>query len=333
MPGRVAKGAVFGALLAVCAGGIYWWSARQDAESGPLTLYGNIDIRQVALAFDGSGRITDLTAEEGDTVSADQVIGHLDTTALTLQVKAQAAQVEALHQAFLELEAGARPEEIAQARASVASATAGARLADLRRDRIDRLIATGSGAVSQEDLDRVTAEAEAATASLQQASAALDLIVAGARQEDLAAARARLQSAESQLQLLKFQQSQGELRAPATAVVRSRLKEPGDMVTAQAPVYALALTAPKWVRVYVRQADLGHLREGMPAQVLSDSFPGAPVAGHVGYISSVAEFTPKVVQTEELRTSLVYEVRVVVDDDADRLRLGQPVTVLLEAGL
>jgi len=99
------------------------------------------------------------------------------------------------------------------------------------------------------------------------------------------------------------------------------------MATPQRPVFALALTQPKWVRVYVSEADLGKVKPGMAAHVVTDSQPGQALEGKVGYISSVAEFTPKSVQTEELRTSLVYEVRVLVEDSRNVLRLGQPATV------
>jgi HlyD family secretion protein len=95
------------------------------------------------------------------------------------------------------------------------------------------------------------------------------------------------------------------------------------------PVFSLAITDPKWVRAYVSEPDLGKVRPGMAASVAVDSFPGRRFDGWVGFISPVAEFTPKAVQTEELRTSLVYEVRVFVKDPADELRLGMPATVTL----
>ena len=314
-------------VMALAAGGWFWWQHRGAAEPGDLTLYGNVDIRQVALAFDGSGRITEMAVEEGDLVKAGDVIGRLDTHSLELQAKAQEAVVEAQRQTLLELKAGSRREEIAQAQARVASARASAELADLQRDRAMRLVS--SRAASQQDLDRAEAEAKAANALLDQDVAALDLILAGPRPESIAAAEAQLRAAETELELLRHEIALGELRAPADAVIRSRLREPGDMATAQSPAYALALTDPKWIRVYVREADLGRIRPGMTAQVLTDSFPDQPVEGQVGYISSVAEFTPKAVQTEELRTNLVYEVHVNVRDEGDRLRLGQPVTVRL----
>lgn len=310
----------------VAGGGWYWWHQRNAVTGGDLTLYGNVDIRQVALAFDGSGRISELKVEEGDLVKGGDVIGRLDTEALQLQAQAQAAAVEAQRQSLKELRAGSRPEEIAQARATLAGAQADAVLANLNRDRTARLVTSNSSAVSQMDMDRAEAAAQSAQAQVDHASAALDLMLAGTRAEVIAQAEAQLRSAEAQLALLHYQIDQGELRAPADAVVRSRLREPGDMVTAASPIFALALTNPKWVRVYVSQPDLGRIRPGMAAEVLTDSHPD-PVPGTIGYISSVAEFTPKQVQTTELRTSLVYEVRVVVEDPSDTLRLGQPVTV------
>lgn len=307
-------------------GGWYWWHQRNAADPGEITLYGNVDIRQVALAFDGSGRISELKVEEGDIVRGGDVIGRLDTEALQLQAKAQEAAVEAQDQRLRELRAGPRPEEIDQARAGLAGAKADAVLADLNRDRTARLVTSNSSAVSQVDMDRAEAAAQSAEAAVAHAGAALALLLAGARAEDIAVAEAQLRSAQAELDLLRYQIGQGDLRAPADAVVRSRLREPGDMVTPASPIFALALTNPKWVRVYVSEPDLGRIRPGMPATVTTDSQPD-PFAGTIGYISSVAEFTPKQVQTTELRTSLVYEVRVVVADTGDALRLGQPVTV------
>ena len=136
-------------VMALAAGGWFWWQHRGAAESGDLTLYGNVDIRQVALAFDGNGRITEMAVEEGDLVKAGDVIGRLDTHSLELQAKAQEAVVEAQRQTLLELKAGSRREEIAQAQARVASARASAELADLQRDRAMRLVSSPDRAPSR----------------------------------------------------------------------------------------------------------------------------------------------------------------------------------------
>jgi len=114
--------------------------------------------------------------------------------------------------------------------------------------------------------------------------------------------------------------------------VRARLLEPGDLASPQRPVFTLAITQPKWVRAFVPEPRLSQIRPGMAASVSTDSDPEHPLAGRIGFISSVAEFTPKTVQTEELRTSLVYEVRVEVDDPANALRLGMPATVRIDLG-
>jgi HlyD family secretion protein len=113
------------------------------------------------------------------------------------------------------------------------------------------------------------------------------------------------------------------------ATVRTRVLEPGDMATPQRPVLTLAITDPKWVRVYVDEVNLGRVRPGMTASVMVDSFPNRSFSGRVGFVSSVAEFTPKNIETAELRSNLVYEVRVLVSDSQDELRLGMPATVHL----
>lgn len=317
-------------VITAAAGGWYWWNHRATGDTGELALQGNVDIRQVSLAFDGSGRIAELRVEEGDNVKAGQVVAVLDTSTLELQARQAEAQVEAMRQALLKLRNGSRPEEIAQARAQLASAEASAVLAEQSLDRTIRLQTSGASTASA--LDQARAQAEAARANVEQSRAALQLTEAGARAEDIASAEAQLAGAEASLALLRHQIDRGQLKAPVDAVVRSRLREPGDMITSATAVFALALTEPKWVRVYVTEPDLGRIRPGMAAQILTDSAPGQPITGTVGYISSVAEFTPKPVQTEELRTSLVYEVRVVAQDGSDALRLGQPVTVRISTG-
>ena len=132
---------------------------------------------------------------------------------------------------------------------------------------------------------------------------------------------------QANLDLIKYKLTQSELRSPVDAVVRARLQEVGDMTNPQKAVYTLALTDPKWVRVYANEKDLDWIKMGSVAQIIRDSKPDQPIHGKIGYISSVAEFTPKTVQTEDIRTTLVYEVRVYVNDLNDQLKMGQPVTV------
>jgi HlyD family secretion protein len=372
-------------LAAAGAAGSWWWFNRGERGPKPLALYGNIDLRQVQLAFNNNERISAVLVQEGDRVQRGQVLARLDPSRLQpqvaqaqAQVAAQREVVEKMHRgnrpeeiaeakeqvaaqrALVEkLHNGSRPEEIAQARANVVAAQAEVDKARLHYQRLKSLSAvrlpdqSQVQAVSQEDLDDAKAafdEAEARLTVNQKAlelalagprreeiaegearlamnRKALELAIAGPRKEDTAQAEAQLRANEAQLAFLKQQLADTQLMAPADAVVRTRLLEPGEMSSPQRPVFSLAIIDPKWVRAYVSETDLGKVHPGMAAHVAVDSFPNRHFEGWIGFISPVAEFTPKPVQSEELRTGLVYEVRVFVKDPSDELRLGMPATV------
>jgi HlyD family secretion protein len=222
---------------------------------------------------------------------------------------------------------GSRPEEIDQARATLESAKADAANCRRHYQRFSKLIETR--AVSEDDLENARAALEIADAKLAANQKALDLLVLGPRKEDIAQGEAQLRANQAQLALLRQQLADAQLVAPSDAVVRTRLMEPGEMATPQKPVFSLAIIDPKWIRAYVSEPDLGKVHPGVKASIMVDSFPNRRFEGWVGFISPVAEFTPKTVQTSELRTSLVYEVRVFVTDPSDELRLGMPATVYL----
>lgn len=319
------------ATAAVAAGAWYW--SRPAANAKELVLYGNVDLRQVALAFPASERVARVLAEEGQKVQAGQILAELDTRGLRLRLAEAEAQAGAQQQVLARLKAGTRSEELAQARAKTSAAQADAELA---RQQLERALAVqqdSSGrAISQQDVDAARARAKAAQAALEQARQGQDLAQHGPRREDIAQAQAQVDAANAAIALLQYQLGEASLKAPVNAVVRARLMEAGDMASPQRPVYTLAIDDPKWVRTYVRESDLGRIKPGVAANISIDSQPGKTLAGKVGYISSVAEFTPKTVQTEELRTALVYEVRVLADDKADVLRMGMPATVRIAVG-
>jgi len=317
-------------VLAGIAAGSTWWLTSGSEPARDLMLYGNVDLRQVALAFNNSERIAAVLVQEGDHVERGQVLARLDGSRLEPQVAQAEARVAARRHAVERLHNGSRPEEIAQARANVASAKADATNARGQYERLGTLAHNSAGrGVSQQDLDNAKAALDVAEAKLAVNQKVLDLAIVGARKEDIGQAEAELRADEAQLAFLRQALADIQLVAPIDAVVRTRLMEPGEMASPQKSVFSLAITDPKWVRAYVAEPDLGKLHTGMTASVVVDSFPDRRFEGWVGFISPVAEFTPKTVQTEELRTSLVYEVRVFVKDPSDQLHLGSPTTVHL----
>ncbi len=318
-------------LVAAAIAGYAWWHSRPAAEPDVLVVHGNVDIRQVSLAFNAAERIVEMRAKEGDRVKAGEVLGVLDTRTARVRLAQAQAQVGAKEQVVKRLKAGSRPEEVAQAKAAVASADAELDLARTEDRRLQAAsVATNGRGVSRQDLDTAASKLRVAESRAESARKAEQLVVTGPRAEDIAQAADELDAARAQRDLVQRELDEAVLHAPLDAVVRARLLEPGDMASPQHPAYTLAITQPKWVRAYVPEPSLSRIRMGMGASVTTDSAPNHPLAGRIGYISSVAEFTPKNVETEELRTSLVYEIRVMVDDPADTLRLGMPATVRLD---
>jgi HlyD family secretion protein len=317
-------------LFALAAGAAWWWyrSAGEEPADGTLTLHGNVDIRQVQLAFNGSERIAEMPVQEGDRVRTGDLLARLDRTRLQYAVEQATARVAAQREVVAKLTAGSRPEEIRQLEAEVAAARFGADNAERTSLRLADLAQRNM--VPQEQADNAQAAADAARAKWRAATEALRLAQAGFRKEDIAAAEATLRAEQAQLALAQRQLDDSALYAPADGVIQQRLLEPGDMASPQRPVYTLALTSPLWVRAYVGETDLGRIQPGMPAEVQTDSFPGKSYDAWVGYISPSAEFTPKSVETREVRTALVYQVRVFVCNPEDQLRLGMPAMVILD---
>jgi HlyD family secretion protein len=312
----------------IALGAVLWWSLARRTSPTELTVYGNVDLREVELPFNGSERIAEVLAQEGDHVKSGQLLARLDTSRLVPQVAKAEADLAAQQQVVDRLHHGNRPEEIGQARANVDAAAADAHNARAQYDRLSSLSTNSSGrAVSRQDMDSAKAALDSAAARLAVNQEALALELAGPRKEDVAQGEAQLRADQAQLALLQQQFVDADLRAPLDATVRSRIVEPGEISSPQKPAFALAIEDPKWVRAYVGETDLGAVHEGMSAAVTVDAFRGRSFSGWVGFISSVAEFTPKNVETPDLRSSLVYEIRVFVHDPGDDLRLGMPATV------
>lgn len=318
-------------LLLAIAGGVGFAIKRKLSEAtaadSPLTLFGNVDIRQVSLGFRTSGRIASMAHEEGDSVTAGQALATLDKGPLEDSLALFKAQVGVAEAGVAKLKAGTRPGEIAQAKAVVDER--GTALANAQQLRDRQLKLTKSGAVSKQAADDSQAQYDAAAARLSSAKEALALAEEGPRAEDIAIARAELEAARAKVAQAERQLADAELNAPADGIILTRVQEPGAIVATGATVYTLSLKAPIWVRSYISEPDLGRIHPGLEVDVVTDSRPGDPYTGQIGFISPVAEFTPKPVETEELRTDLVYRLRIIIKQPDDALRQGMPVTIRL----
>ncbi len=311
-------------LLLGIVGVAFWMYWPQQSPDDDLVLYGNVDIRDVRLGFRVGGRLDNMYFEEGQAIRKGDLLATLDTKPYEDGVALAAARVAEAKARVAALRTGSRPQEIQQAEAGVAEASAARKNAQQDYRRQKELVT--SGVSSQRLLDAAKAQLDQTQARLEASREALALAVEGARSEDVDAGEAALAAAQAQLEQAKTQVDDGKLIAPSNGVILTRVLEPGSIVGAGATVYSLSLTDKVYVRAYVAEPDLGRIAPGTEVNVTTDSSDDSYV-GHIGFISPRAEFTPKTVETQELRTDLVYRVRIVMANTDEGLRQGMPVTI------
>lgn len=300
----------------------YEFSAGEKSDS--LVLYGNVDIREVELAFRVPGRLAAVHFDEGDKVEQGQLVAEIDAEPYREALAVAAARVEQAEANLAKLKAGSRPQEVERARSAVREAQAANDNAVRDFNRQQGLAA--SGASSEKILDAARARREETAAKLASAKEALALAEEGFRAEDIAAAHAALSAATAARAQAETRLDDTRLLAPSDGTLIARTREPGSMLAAGTPVYSLSLRDPLYVRAYVDEPHLGRLAPGTTVSVSTDSSDKV-YTGQIGFISPRAEFTPKSVETTALRTDLVYRLRIVVTDADEGLRQGMPVTV------
>jgi len=318
-------------LIAAAAGGWYWWQQNnQSIDTNQLTLYGNVDIREAQLAFNGSEHIEKILVEEGDHVKKGRLLATLHTEILEAGVQQIEAQINAQKHMVAKLKAGSRPEEISRANAQLKAAQAKAKSTKATYRRRSQLLQ--KRLISPEEAENASSLAEVAADEVEASRQTLNLLKKGSRKEDIAAAEAQLLSLKAGLKLARQHLKDANIYAPADGIIRNRILQPGEMASPQMPVLSLALIDPVWVRAYLPETSLGKVPLGAKAEIHTDSYPEKSYPGWVGFISPTAEFTPKNVQTPELRTRLVYSMRVFACNPDDELRLGMPATVTIDLG-
>ncbi|MFZ6752829.1 secretion protein HlyD [Undibacterium sp. Dicai25W] len=308
-------------LLAVAYVG-FFSKNKTDANA---TIYGNVDIREATLAFRSGGRVSEVRVDEGAIVKKGDVLAVLDIEPLNNSLHGATANLAALSARNSMMHSGYRQEDVEQAKAKVAAAEAALTNAEKQFSRQGALVA--EQASTQHFLDDAKSARDQAVAQLKVAQQQALELQRGYRKEEIAESDAQLAQARANLATAELAVRDANLLAASDGIVLTRAIEVGTMVQAGTPAFNLSLTKPVWVRAYVPEPQLGYYPAGAHVLLSTDTRPGKPYHGVVGFVSPTAEFTPKSVETTDLRTSLVYRIRVVVEDADVQLRQGMPVTI------
>ena len=302
-----------------------------DGDPGKnITVSGTIEVVDAQLSFKIPGRLVERTVDEGDRVSRGRLIARLDDQEIVRQIDVRRAEVDVARAALAELEAGSRPQEIAAAEATLRSAEADRDRARLEYERQRELRRTE--AVAQRELDNADAQFRVAEARAAESAQRLSLLREGARAETIAQGRARVAQSRAALALAEVQLDNTHLSAPFDGVVLEKHAEPGEFLGMGAPVVTVADTFHVWLRAYLNQTDLGRVQLGQEVGVRTDSFPGKSYRGRLSFISSEAEFTPKTVQTTKERVTLVFRIKIDLDNISGELKPGMAADAILAAG-
>lgn len=373
-------------VAAVAAGSWYAYQRFHNAQNGRIVLSGNIEMTEVNAAFKIAGKLVERAVDEGDTVKKGMILARLDreqasrtrdreTAGLTsaenqllasmsgvawqrqtlaADLELRRAEVSSYEAQYAQLKNGSRPQEIQDAKAAVASATAEEQRARADWDRAQTLFKNDD--ISRSQYDQFRRNIDMAAAALRSAKERESLVVAGPRQETIDAAEAQLRRAQASLKMaqanemevqrreqdvsarraelarqqaqLKVAESQLDdttIVSPVNGVVLVKAADVGEVLAPGATVVTLGDVEHPWLRGYIGERDLGRVKLGTKAKITSDSYPGKVYWGRVSFISSEAEFTPKQIQTQEERVKLVYRIKIEVENPQRELKLNMPV--------
>lgn len=319
-------------LVAAIGGGYYYYRHAHVAATpaGTLLLSGNVEAHESVVSFRTQGRIVALPVEEGSPVKAGDLLARLDDADYRQQVRIDEATLRTRDKELELAEAGNRKQDIKAAEQTVADAKADL---ELKRADFERYSALYKrDAVSAQTRDQADAAFKRAQAVYERAQQNLSESREGTRKEQIAVSRATLHTARQNLGLSKVRLDYTVLQSPVTGVITVRQAELGEYVVPGTPVVTIADLDHLWVRAYVNETDLGHVRWGQEVAVRTDSLAGKSYKGTVSFISPEAEFTPKTVQTNKERVTLVYRIKVDVENPNHELKPGMPADITIGQG-
>jgi HlyD family secretion protein len=317
-------------LAAAIAAGVYLHSrlTMKAAPANQITLSGNIEAHESLVSFKVQGRIIDLPVEEGQQVKQGALLARLEDADYRQKVRIDEATVEVRRSDLALTLAGTREQEVRASQQAMIDAQADLEEKSLDSDRAQRLFAKDE--VSAQDRDLAATALKRAQATYKAAQQRFNEAVEGSRKEDIAIARANLAEANANLGLSRVDFDYTVLRAPAAGVITVRQAELGEVVAPGSPVVTLADLDHIWLRAYIAETDLGRIHWEQEATVTTDTYPGKQYHGRISFISSSAEFTPKSVQTYKERVTLVYRIKIDIDNPNHELKPGMPADAHLE---
>jgi HlyD family secretion protein len=311
-------------LLSLSALGV---ACRRADPANHLVASGHVEATDVRISTKIAGRLASFALQEGDLVKAGQELGRLETTDLELALRqARAEREQAAAELRLRLK-GARAEDIAEVEAQEASARADLEGAERELKRMQDLLDRGSGTLKARD-DAKTRR-DVAAARLRAVQEALARLRAGFRAEEKEAARARVAAVEARIAQLEQQVRDTVVTSPLDGVVTEKVAEPGELLQVGSALCVVTDLAQAWLTVYLAEADLGRIRIGQEAEVVTDG--GQSRRGTVTFVASKAEFTPRNVQTRDERVKLVYKVKIGLDNQDGLFKPGMPAEARLTA--
>jgi len=311
-------------LAGVIAAGVYYYPLliKKPAPVNQLTLSGNIEAHESLVGFKVPGRIVDLPIEEGQQVEQGALLARLDDADYKQRVSIDEATVRVRDSSLALTLAGTRQQEVKAAQQTMKDAEA-----DLDEKKIDNQRAQQlfvKDEVSAQERDLTATALKRAEAIFKASQQRYNEAVEGSRKEDIAIAHANLNEAGANLGLSQVNLGYTILRAPFAGVVTVRQAELGEVVSPGSPVITLSDLDHIWLRAYVAETDLGRIHWGQEATITTDTYPGKQYHGRISFISPDAEFTPKSVQTYKERVTLVYRIKIDIDNPNHELKPGMP---------
>jgi len=295
-------------------------------DDGRIVASGHVEASEVRISTKVGGTLLTRPVDEGDVVTIGTEIARIDTVDLELALAAAQAERSQAAADLRMKRAGYREEDVAEAAAQVAQAEADLDASQKDLDRMEALLATGSG--TPKSRDDALARRDVAKARLQAAREQLRKLRAGFRPEEIEAAQARQAAADARIAQLEQNVRDARITSPIAGVVTSKIAEPGELLAPGSPIVVITDLADAWLNVYVGEPSLGKIRLGQPADVRTDG--GEERQGRIIFIASQAEFTPKNVQTRDERVKLVFKVKIGLDNQDGLFKPGMPAEATLE---